>query len=281
MLKHGYMACPVRRFLLLSLNWGYKMDRLNPAVLISESHNGRAADSVDLNLPVKKTERMPFTIRIVADEESLQKAVEMRQMAYSRHLPDFARQMTIEIGDYAAGTAVLLAESKLDGGPLGTMRIQTNQFAPLAVEQSVELPDWLQGTRMAEATRLGVAGGVMGRMVKIGLCKALFLYCQQQQIDWMVITARAPLDREYEAMLFDDVFAKNQFLPMAHVGGLPHRVLVKPVAMARQRWAAVRHPLFQFVFETHHPDIDLSPVDLSFARETVGCLEASQIAQSS
>lgn len=257
------------------------MDRLNPAVLISELHNGLASDSVVLDLPVKKTERMPFTIRIVADEESLQKAVEMRQVAYSRHLPDFASQMTIETGDYAPGTVVLLAESRLDGGPLGTMRIQTNRFAPLAVEQSIELPDWLQGTRMAEATRLGVAGGVIGRMVKIALCKALFLYCQQQQIDWMVITARAPLDREYEAMLFHDVFAINQFLPMAHVGGLPHRVLAKPVAVARQRWAEVRHPLFQFVFETHHPDIDLSPVDLSFAQETVGCLEASQIARGS
>jgi hypothetical protein len=47
--------------------------------------------------------------------------------------------------------------------------------------------------------------------------------------------------------------------------------------VARERWAEVRHPLFQFVFQTHHPDIDLSPVDLSFARETVGWLEASQI----
>jgi hypothetical protein len=255
------------------------MDRLNPAVLISESHNGQTVGPVNSDmLPLNKTERLPFTIRIVADESSLQKAITMRQMAYSRHLPEFARNMTIEKGDHDPGTVVLLAESKLDGGPLGTMRIQTNRFAPLAVEQSVALPEWLRGTRMAEATRLGVAGGMIGRMVKIGLCKALFLYCQQQEIDWMVITARSPLDREYEAMLFHDVFEKNAFLPMAHVGGLPHRVLAKPVAVARQRWAEVRHPLFQFVFQTCHPDIDLSTVDLSFARETVGCLEAPQFA---
>jgi hypothetical protein len=274
------MACPVRRFFLLSLKWGYEMDRLNPAVLISESLRESAMDPANFDMPAEqKTERMPFTIRIVADRPSLQKAIVMRKLAYSRHLPDFARKMTIEEGDHDPGTVVLLAESKLDGGPLGTMRIQTNQFAPLAVEQSVALPDWLQGARLAEATRLGVAGGMIGRVVKIGLCKALFLYCQQQQIDWMVITARSPLDREYEAMLFHDVFEKNAFLPMAHVGGLPHRVLAKPVAVARQRWAEVRHPLFQFVFQTHHPDIDLSPVDLSFAPETVGCLEASHNAR--
>lgn len=201
----------------------------------------------------------------------------MRQKAYGRHLPEFARDMTIEENDYEPGTVVLLAESKLDGGPLGTMRIQTNRFAPLAVEQSVQLPDWLVGTRMAEATRLGVAGGTIGRMVKIALCKALFLYCGQQNIDWMVITARSPLDREYEAMLFGDVFGKNEFLPMTHVGGLPHRVLAKPVAVARERWAAVSHPLFNFVFQTRHPDIDLLPADLSFGRETVGCPEAALI----
>jgi hypothetical protein len=254
------------------------MDRINPSVLVSEFDNGHAANPENADtIPLRKTERLPFTIRIVTDDESLHKAVVMRQMAYSRHLPEFASKMTVEKGDYEPGTVVLLAQSKLDGGPLGTMRIQTNEFAPLAVEQSVQLPDWLQGARMAEATRLGVAGGTIGRMVKIGLCKALFSYCQQQQIDWMVITARSPLDREYEAMLFGDVFGQNEFLPMSHVGGLPHRVMAKPVAVARERWAEVRHPLFKFVFQTHHPDIDLSRVDLSFARETVGCLEAPQM----
>jgi hypothetical protein len=238
------------------------MDRINPSVLVSEFDREHAVSpEIAETLPLRKTERLPFTIRIVADDESLQKAVTMRQMAYSRHLPEFASKMTVEKGDYEPGT----------------VRIQTNEFAPLAVEQSVQLPDWLQGTRMAEATRLGVAGGMIGRMVKIGLCKALFMYCQQQQVDWMVITARSPLDREYEAMLFGDVFGENEFLPMSHVGGLPHRVMAKPVAVARERWAEVRHPLFQFVFQTHHPDIDLSPVDLSFARETVGWLQASQI----
>jgi hypothetical protein len=254
------------------------MDRPNPSAFASELHHEHAAHpEIAATVPLRKTERLPFTIRIVADDASLQKAVMMRQIAYGRHLPEFANKMTVESGDYEPGTVVLLAQSKLDGGPLGTMRIQTNEFAPLAVEQSVRLPDWLQGTRMAEATRLGVAGGAIGRMVKIGLCKALYLYCEQQRVDWMVITARSPLDREYEAMLFNDVFAAREFLPMAHVGGLPHRVMAKPVAVARERWAAAGHPLYRFMIHTHHPDIDLSAADLSFGPETVGCLEASHV----
>lgn len=254
------------------------MDRFNPvtqAVFKTEHATRTEAPTI---LEFQKPERLPFTIRIVAAETDLEKAVQMRRMAYSRHLPEFAEKMTVEDSDRARGSVVLLAESKLDGAPLGTMRIQTNQFGALPMEKSVTLPTRLSGASLAEATRLGVAGGTIGRMVKIALCKALFMYCGQNGVDWMVITARAPLDREYEAMLFNDVFAPNEFLPMAHVGNLPHRVLVKQVGGARERWAAVKHPLFKFVFQTHHADIDLTSVDLSFGREPVGCPNATQVA---
>jgi len=236
------------------------MDRIDAEVLENHARIEALAQGAGLDKPHSKAdiiERLPFTIRIADNEESLLKAVEMRRAAYGRHLPEFAETMTIEPSDWATDTAVLLAESRLDGRALGTMRIQTNVDRPLAVEQSVRLPEWLASARLAEATRLGVAGGAIGRMAKVALCKALFAYCAHQKVDWMVITARSPLDREYEAMLFSDVFGKNQFLPMSHVGGMPHRVLAKPVAVAQQRWAQVGHPLYKFVFETDHPDIDV------------------------
>lgn len=235
------------------------MDRIESVLLTQNSEYTSLGESFNQSA-VKKTETLPFTIKVVSSVADLDKAVEMRRAAYRRHVPEFAETMGIEAMDAAPGTVVLLAQSRLDGGPLGTMRVQTNEFGPLAVEQSVVLPDWLGQTRLAEATRLGVARGTIGRLVKVALCKAYFMYCAQKGVDWMLITARSPLDREYEAMLFDDVYGQNEFLPMAHVGGLPHRLMAKPVALARQRWAQVNHPLFRFVFETNHPDIDVSVV---------------------
>jgi hypothetical protein len=232
------------------------MDRIDSAVL--KKNAGFTPLEADLEpVAVKKTQALPFTIKVVSSPVELAKAVEMRRTAYGRHLPEFAETLGVEPLDEAPGTVVLLAQSRLDGGPLGTMRVQTNAFSPLALEQSVTLPDWLAGTRMAEATRLGVARGVIGRMVKVALCKAYYQYCVQHGIDWMMITARSPLDREYEAMLFEDVFGDNAFLPMSHVGGMPHRVMAKPVALVRQRWAQVNHSFFGFFFETDHPDIDV------------------------
>jgi hypothetical protein len=142
------------------------------------------------------------------------------------------------------------------------MRIQTNRFKDLAVEQSVALPAWLQNKSMAEATRLGVGLGQTGRMVKTVLFKALYLYCVEAGIEWMVITARPPLDRQYEALMFDHLFP-GQFIPMRHVNDIPHCVLAFEVGTAEDRWAEANHPLFKFMFQTRHPDIDLSGSEAS------------------
>lgn len=209
-------------------------------------------------------ERMPFTVRIVGTEEQLSKAVRVRHAAYARHVPMVAAQLTApESLDHDPGTVVLLAESKLDGSALGTMRIQTNRYRPLALEQSVELPDWLQGKSLAEATRLGVGEGRIGRVVKTALFKAYYQYCLFAGVEWMVVAGRAPLDKQYERLLFKDVFPGGGFIPMRHAGNIPHRVLALAVDAVEPTWQETRHPLFDFFFRTYHPDIDLAGGDFS------------------
>jgi hypothetical protein len=204
-------------------------------------------------------EQLPFTVTIARSDEQLRKAVTMRHAAYARHVPAFAERMKVpERCDLEDGVVVLLAESKLDGSPLGTMRIETNRYRPLALEQSVELPDWLQGCSLAGASRLGVGLGRIGRVVKTALFKAYFSYCEQIDIDWMVIAARAPLDRQYEALLFRDVFPEQGFIPLSHASNIPHRVLAFEVETAEERWSDAHHPLFNFFRRTHHPDLDLA-----------------------
>jgi len=206
-----------------------------------------------------REERMPFRIKLVQTESELERAVSIRHAAYARHVPAFAATLNRpESYDYEDGTVVLLAESKLDGSPIGTMRIKTNRHSQLGLEQSVQLPDWLEYTSIAEATRLGIATGRMGMVVKTMLFKAFFQYCLKTGIEWMVITARAPLDRQYEDLLFEDVYPDGGFIPMRHIGGIPHRVMALDVLHAKARWSEAKHPLFGFMCETHHPDIDLS-----------------------
>jgi hypothetical protein len=208
--------------------------------------------------PAMPEELLPFTVRLVRNEEDLNKAVEIRHAAYARHLPTFAETLkTAETDDAENGVVVLLAESKLDGSPLGTMRIQTNQYKPLSLEQSIELPEWLRSRSLAEATRLGVTNEKGGRLVTTVLFKAYYQYCLQTGVEWMVVTARAPVDRTYDRLLFNDVFPGIGYMPIHHVGNLPHRVMSFNVDTAKDRWTQVKHPLLGFMCNIHHPDIQL------------------------
>jgi len=203
-------------------------------------------------------ERLPFTVRLVRNEEDLRKAVQIRQSAYGRHMPSVAEKLGVpEAVDTQEGVAVLLAESKVDGSPLGTARIQTNQFQTLALEKSVALPQWLQGKSLAHVSRLGVVQGGLGRLVKLMLFKGLYKYWEQNGIDWAVVAARTPLDRMYEQLVFQDVFPGQGFTPLPHMDNIPHRVMAFEVATAYQRWSQAKHPLTNFIFFTRHPDLDV------------------------
>ena len=169
--------------------------------------------------PMQMQERLPFTVRLVRNDIELRKAVQIRHAAYARHVPAFAQTLIApESHDAEHGVVVLLAESKLDGTPLGTMRIQTNLFKPLGLEQSVTLPAWLSARPLAEATRLGVTEERIGRLVKSVLFKAFFLYCQRNAIEWMVVSGRFPVDRMYERLLFNEVYPGMGYVPLSHVG---------------------------------------------------------------
>lgn len=199
---------------------------------------------------------LPFTVTRVRSESDLLAAVSVRHAAYARHVPALARQLQApEPADLVSDTVLLLARSKLDGSPLGTMRFQTNARGPLPLERSVSLPLPLSRRRLAEATRLGVAPTSEGRLVKMALFKAFYLHCREAGVDEMVIASRAPLDRHYRQLLFVDVFEPGFQVPLQHAAQLPHSILHFNVATAYQRWCAARHPLTDFMSHTAHPDL--------------------------
>lgn len=202
------------------------------------------------------TERLAFEVRPVSTQDDLFKAVRIRHDAYSRHLPELGRRLTApEPADTAPGYMVLLAEHRLDGSPLATVRLQTNAVGPLALEESVDLPPWLRGRRLAEATRLAVADRVRGRFVTLVMFKAFFQFCLDAAIEWMVVCARPPLDRIYLSLLFEDVVPGGPHVPLRHSAGIPHRALAFHVPTAEPRWRTAGHSLYAFMGLTEHPDI--------------------------
>ncbi len=200
---------------------------------------------------------LPFTVHQVTTTDDLKKVVEVRQRAYARHLPSVAETLTTpERDDTEDGVVLLIAESKVDGSALGTVRIQTNRANPLNLEQFVALPDRLRNKTIAEVRRLGVAQGMSGRLVRMLLLKAVYQYCAHNQVDWILVGARPPLDRMYEQLTLADVLPGETFLPKQN--NIPHRVLGLEIRAFHDRLVASNNPLLEFFFYTQHPDIQRS-----------------------
>ena len=200
---------------------------------------------------------LPFVVRM-ASQDDLQDVAVLRSNAYGKHIPDLgARLRYPEESDYELGCEVMVARSKFDGSLLGTLRTHANVFKPLPLQASIHLPVQYQGERMVEATRLCVKGSPNSSLVRNALFKALFQYCYSQNVRWMMAAGRRPVDRIYDALMFVDIGEPGVFHPMAHAGNVLHRVMSFSPAHAKAGWKACQHPLYGFVFETQHPDIDL------------------------
>lgn len=208
---------------------------------------------------LKTSERLPFTVRIIRSDEDLERAIALRYEAYARHMPEFAEKLRhAEPDDFEADSIILLAESKVDGSVIGTMRIQNNSYRPLSMEHSISLPGFYKGQSMVEVRRLGVAKGAAGRLVKMVLIKACLLYCEKNNIQWAMVAARPPLDQSYEKLMFIDVMPGQTFTPLPKANNVPHRVMAFQIDGYEDRLIEAKHQLHGFFCGTHHPDIDVN-----------------------
>ena len=204
------------------------------------------------------TADLSFTVRLARRPVDLADACRLRGAAYGHHLP----QMTLPLArpdglDGQPGTAIVLARDKASGRAVGTLRIQHSRHAPLLLESSVILPHRIAERPRAEITRLAVAPGADARL-RPALMKAAYLYCLASQVRWLVIGARSDaLIRIYRRLGFTDVLGPDDLVPLAHAGGLPHRILALDIVAAERTWLAAGHGLYPFMIETWHPDLQL------------------------
>ena len=201
---------------------------------------------------------LPFRVQLVRNDKQLDSAVRIRHEVYQRHLPTLAELLNSpEEADKQENTIVLLATAKADSVPLGTMRIHTNSGRLVEFERELELPERYLGRTIAHVARLAVASGPLSGLVKLSLFKALHRYCLALQIDYMMVAGKPPIDRQYERLGFEDVFSENEYVSITSSGGIPVRVMAFELATAEQRWRDARHPLYKFMVQEFHPDIEI------------------------
>ena len=215
------------------------------------------------------TTTLSFNPRVARTPRDLQAACQVRSISYGHHLPSLRTAFAApEPLDRTPGTAVFLCTDKATGAAVGTARVQINTWAPLQIDRSVEMPDPIAEQSRAEITRLSVMPGRADPLVKLALMKASYLYCLANQIRWMVIGARSEaLIRQYRRLGFKNLHEDGKPVPLAHAGGIDHWVLAFDVTAAERHWFTMNHPLYTFMVQTLHPDIQLfnAPVEVEAA----------------
>jgi hypothetical protein len=201
---------------------------------------------------------LPFTVSIVRTEEHLTKAVEIRARSYGRHHPEVATQLQEPEGaDRSPFSLVLLAESKATNEPFGTLRIETNLQVRLPVESLLPPDGAYTDKSIAFVTRLAVGNQTEASLVKLTLFKALHRYCLACQIDWIIVTARPPMDRQYMRLGFQDVYEHDNLLPISWSGNIPMRIMALETISCERIWREIEHPLYRFMFVDYCPDIKI------------------------
>jgi hypothetical protein len=204
------------------------------------------------------TAALSFTLRLARRPGDLLDACRLRGEAYGHHLPRMLHPLTRpDALDGQPGTAIVICRDKATQRATGTLRIQRNLHAPLLLEGSVILPRRYADCPRAEITRLAVQPGA-DALTRLALMKACYLYCIASQVRWLVIGARSDaLIRIYRRLGFEDVLGADDRVPLAHAGGLPHRILALDIVAAERTWLAAGHGLYPFMIETWHPDLQL------------------------
>ena len=204
------------------------------------------------------TQRLTFEIRVVRTREDLLAACSVRAQSYGHHVPAMrASMLEPDLLDVDTNTINVLCVDKVTGKPVGTARFQTNAGGKLLIEHSVTVPDAIHADTRAEITRLSAVAGA-DKLVKLCLMKASFLFCVASQVRWMVIGARSEsLARQYRRLGFSNIFDDGRMVPLVHAGRLEHAILAFNVTTAERVWHASQHPLYEFIFATSHPDIQM------------------------
>ncbi|MEO7057943.1 MAG: hypothetical protein ABI143_14155, partial [Caldimonas sp.] len=149
----------------------------------------------------------------------------------------------------------LLAERKLDGRPIGTLRLQSNISRPLRLQGEAPPLNVFADKRLLESTRLGVEAGMSNRVVTAALIKAAFEICHAAGIDYNVTGGRRSMAHVFRSMCFEEL--EGGPFPISFGDNIPHWIFVAATREFLRKLRTAGHWYYDFFSRTEHPDIVL------------------------
>lgn len=204
-----------------------------------------------------KKQVLPFTVHLLKSNADLAQVVSHRAKGYGRRSAALGNALALpEPADARApGREIIVAKSKMDGAVLGSLRLHVNAESPTNVERAVELPEALLGARLMDASRFCCDAG---HVCRGAIFKAALLYARAQQVDHFLLATLPRIQPLYESVGFTALFEDGRLHPIPMAENLPHRILNLNVKTMEADIQRQRSAMVDFLFETQHPDIDVS-----------------------
>ena len=200
----------------------------------------------------------PYRVCIVRTSRQLQLAVDVRYQAYSEKLQALASKVQQPGAlDFDHEPIILLAEDRIRNQAVGTLRINTGRGI-LEMLQDIDLPETIVDERVAFVSRMAVIGTVAERqLVRNLMQKAVYQLCIAKQLTRILLLAVEPRERLFYRCGFGDVFADGRARHPKMLDGFPVKALFADTYSMERAWRDQKHPLYDFLYRTFHPEIEV------------------------
>jgi hypothetical protein len=206
---------------------------------------------------MKTLQELPFSIILSRRDETSSRLFATRIRSYGRHndplqeSEHFRKQL---IDDDAV---LISAECKVSGECFGSVRIESNSIKRFYFEEEITTEDLKAGSPAICVSRLNVTNGQIGSLVRAAICKALYLYANAMQCQFIYAFVDKPRSRLYSRLAFQPAIDGNPDLHLRSHNGLPFRLYFSDVSIAMAYLPTVDPKMFDFFFNTFHPDIKI------------------------
>jgi len=192
-----------------------------------------------------------FRVRTAKTREDLKKMYDVRWEGYRIYFSN--RSEVIDECDFDPHCTLLIAEDE-NNNMVGTMRILDRRNGRLEIDDHIQLEAIFSEDELqcCEATRFSVPKQPDSKEIKWLLIKAIICYCQLNEVNYIIMSSRPELARDYLTMLFRD--ARDPGIYYHHdLGDTEHHSYILDIPNARDELKRSNPMLHDFFFVQESP----------------------------
>ena len=201
----------------------------------------------------------PYRVRLVRTTEQFDAVLRVREKGYA-HLSgkagDFRR---LDEGDEDRTATLILAEDGTTGEPLGTARVHVGHEYLSSYLPELKLPAEFFALRVSYTSRLTVCGREPAEQefVTSLIVKSLYQIYVASQVSRAIILIRPSTKGYFSRLGFDSIVGKDSVIDLSAKGYDPLLACSQKVAKFDEHLMRRVPALYNFVFGTFHPEIEV------------------------